>query len=177
MKVNQVMIRSVAVCTPQTNLADAAWTLWERDCGALPVVVGSKIVGMITDRDIAIAAATKDRPAREIAVQEVIGPIVHACHEEDDVEAALEIMGREQVRRLPVVDDEDSLTGIVSMNDLIRRTGRERGRAPAQVSSDEVLSALRGISRHRREDEGNGEIPTRRGTEEARPATRASGRR
>jgi CBS domain-containing protein len=153
MKVKEVMTRDVVTCDPRSNIADAAWKMWERDCGVLPIVSGSKVVGMITDRDIAMAVGTKDRSAREIEVAEVVPTEVHACHEDDDVETALEIMGQEQVRRLPVVDDEEALRGIVSMNDILLMTKDAGAQAGSRISSEEVLTTCRDISQHRKEVE------------------------
>ena len=149
MKVREVMTRDVATCTPSTSLAEAGGRLWEHDCGILPVLSDSRIVGMITDRDLAIAAATKDRPAREITVGEAMASAVHACHEDDDVETALALMASHQVRRLPVVDDEEALRGIVSINDLALLTGNGRGKSDQTLSCEEVARTLREISRHR----------------------------
>ena len=78
--------------------------MWDYDCGALPVVnEAGHVIGMITDRDIAIAAATKRRPAAEIAVSEVISGNVCSCVRDDDIKSALKTMRHEKVRRLPVV--------------------------------------------------------------------------
>jgi CBS domain-containing protein len=153
MKVREAMTRDVAICTPATSLAEAGWKLFERDCGILPVLSESRIVGLVTDRDLAIAAATKDRPAREISVGEVMGPAIHACHEDDDVETALALMASHQVRRLPVVDDDEVLRGIISINDLVLLTGTGRGRPERSLSCEEVARTLREISRHREAEE------------------------
>lgn len=154
MKVKEIMTRVVLTCTPGTSLAEAAGKMWEADCGVLPTLSDSRVVGMITDRDIAIAVATKGRTASEITVGEVLNADIHACHEEEDLETALEIMGREQVRRLPVVNDEGDLRGILSMNDLVLLTVNERSRGSAGLSQA-VLAALREISRDRREAAGD----------------------
>jgi CBS domain-containing protein len=153
MKLKEVMVRDIATCAPHTNLAEAAWKMWEKDCGALPVLLNSKVVGMITDRDVAMAVATNDRSPREITVGEIIGPEVHACHVDDDVETSLEIMGAAQVRRLPVVDDDETLRGIISMNDLLLMTGTGKAAGAASPAAEKVLSSVRQISRHRREVE------------------------
>jgi CBS-domain-containing membrane protein len=153
MKIRDVMSRSVATCDPQSNLAFAAAQMWEFDCGALPVVSDGRLVGMITDRDIAIASATRLRRTHEIAVSEVIHSDLHVCHVEDDLKAALGIMAQEKVRRLPVVDDEDRLQGIVSLNDLILRAeDATRGRLGMDLTYGDIVRALKDISKHHRQD-------------------------
>src|SRR5262245_27915170 len=148
-KVKEVMTRTIATCAPGTNLAEVGRLLWEKDCGILPVVRDRRLVGMITDRDVAIAAATKPQAAYEILVRDVISGEVHACHMDDDLEAALEIMSREQVRRLAVVDDDEALRGILSLNDLILCAGNGSGRNGAALSPEAVMDALKEVSLHR----------------------------
>src|SRR5215470_14860333 len=94
MKVQDVMTSNVKFCSPETNVAAAAQTMWENDCGILPVLNDEGwLVGTITDRDIAIAVCTRNRLARDILVGEVIayGPIATASPDED-IKAALGIM-------------------------------------------------------------------------------------
>ena len=83
MKVEELMTRETQTCTPETNLVAAAMRMWEGDCGTLPVLTdGGRVVGMITDRDICIAAATKHRAPAEIAVSEAItGNVSRAIQE------------------------------------------------------------------------------------------------
>ncbi|MEW6212860.1 MAG: CBS domain-containing protein [Acidobacteriota bacterium] len=86
MKVQEVMTKDVKACFPDTNLAAAAALMWENDCGVLPVVVDNRqAVGVITDRDIAIAVGTKGRPAQEIRVDEVMTAQLFACAPDDDI--------------------------------------------------------------------------------------------
>jgi CBS domain-containing protein len=119
MKVKEVMTSDVKSCSLDTNLAAAAKIMWESDCGAVPVTDnGGKVVGVITDRDICIAGATRDRTEGEIPVREVISKTLYACTPGDDVRAALDMMKTEQVRRLPVVGQDGRLTGIVSIHDI-----------------------------------------------------------
>lgn len=109
------MTRSVRACHPETNLAAAL--MWEGDCGTLPVVVdGGKIIGMITDRDIAIELGTRRQIAAETPVSEAMSKEVFACAPDDDIHTALKTMRKDRVRRLPVINDEGSLQGSLSMN-------------------------------------------------------------
>jgi CBS domain-containing protein len=112
MNVRDIMVHPVQSCGPETNLAAAAMMMWDSDCGVLPVVnFEGKVVGMITDRDICMATATKNRPPSEITVFETITGQVYTCRPDEDVHNAMEMMAKHQVRRLPVVDDEGHLIG------------------------------------------------------------------
>ena len=128
MKVQDVMTYSVQTCRPESNLADAAMRMWRNDCGVLPVVADdAKVVGMITDRDICMAAATKHRDPANIRVKEVISGKVYGCSPDTDIHEALKIMQQKQVRRLPIISAEDGkLAGILSMNDVALRAKAER---------------------------------------------------
>jgi signal-transduction protein with cAMP-binding, CBS, and nucleotidyltransferase domain len=134
---------------PETSLVDAAATMWENDCGALPVVgIDDKVVGMITDRDICFGATTKNRPPSEVAVGEVITGEVFACAPEDDIQSALKTMSRERIRRLPVVGEGGTLEGILSMNDVVLKAGEQAdGKAP-ELSYGEVVQTYKAICAH-----------------------------
>jgi CBS domain-containing protein len=136
MKVKEVMTSDVKSCSLDTNLATAAKIMWESDCGAVPVTDdGGKVVGVITDRDICIAGATRDRTEGEIPVREVISRTLYACTPGDDVRAVLDTMKAEQVRRLPVVGQDGRLTGIVSIHDIAAeaRPNKNSGLRPEEV--------------------------------------------
>jgi len=159
MKIQNIMTADVAACSPDTNLAAAAGQLWENDCGWLPVADGEgKVIGAVTDRDICIAVATKNRPASEIPVHEVMTGAVHACHPNDDVKSAVKTMRNEKVLRLPVVNDEGRLQGVISMNDIMIQT--EAGKSG--LSCEEVLSARNVIGEHRFERKGAEQQPSQR---------------
>ncbi len=143
MKVKEVCRTDVRACVPQNNLATAAGVLWEGDCGILPVTDGTgKVVGVVTDRDICMATATKHRRAEEIAVSELIGGRVRTCGPEDSVLEALRIMREGRVRRLPVVDAEGKLKGILSINDLVRRA---KPGADTDLSYEAVILTLQAV--------------------------------
>jgi len=128
MKVQDIMTSDVQRCGPDTNMAAAAKMMWDSDCGALPVLnVQGHVMGMITDRDICMASATKNRPASDLTVWETVSGKVYTCHLSDDVRTALDIMKREKVRRLPVVDENGVLQGIVAMNDFVLLAGEAKG--------------------------------------------------
>ncbi|MDQ2069075.1 CBS domain-containing protein [Natronospira bacteriovora] len=152
MKVNDIMVTDVARCSPQTSLHDIARMMWERDCGAIPLVnEQDQPVGIVTDRDIAIGAALQHRPLWEIRGEEVAhGRAVHCCHPEDDIADALALLERHEVRRLPVIDPSNRLCGIVSMGDIISftRAGRARKGDREMISAEASLDFLRHVSAH-----------------------------
>lgn len=139
MKVKQIMTPEPKTASPGTTLAAAAHLLWEADCGILPVVEDSKLVGVVTDRDMYIALATRNTPASQLTVGDVTNRTVWACAPDDAVRVALETMKTRHVRRLPVVADS-SLVGIISMNDIALAAG-----AGKAVRNEEVVDTLKAI--------------------------------
>lgn len=150
MKVRDVMTGGVKSCGPDTNLAAAAMIMWESDCGAVPVLDDAgKVIGMITDRDICMAVVTKGREASRIAVGEVITGDVFSCRPEDDLSDALKTMRNERVRRLPVVDGDGELRGILSVNDVLLRAEVAGGKKTPALSYAEAVDTLKSICEHR----------------------------
>lgn len=145
MKVRELMTGDVSYCQPTTTLADAAMMMWRRDCGVVPVVDEQKrVVGMITDRDVCMAVATKNRLANDILASEVIFGKVEACEPNDDVEKVLKKMKKKQLRRLPVTSKDGVLLGIVSISDLLHASGSK-----GKEIKKKLLIALREISTFR----------------------------
>jgi CBS domain-containing protein len=142
-KVKDIMTGEPRTCSPWTNLAAAAATMLDGDCGILPVLVDDKLVGVVTDRDMYIALATRDKRPSEITVSEVAQTPVHTCGPDDDVQAALETMKQHCVRRLPVEGFGGTIIGIVSMNDIVLVSGPQR-----PVRDAEVVSAMQAICAH-----------------------------
>ncbi|MGQ0736736.1 MAG: CBS domain-containing protein [Acidobacteriota bacterium] len=133
------MTNDVSSCAPESDLASAAMTMWHRDCGTVPVVGSDgRVMGMLTDRDICIAVATRGLSADRIAVRDVMTGVVMACAQGDPVTDALITMRSAKVRRLPVVDDQGRLAGIVSITDIVRNA-----RDPSLVS--EIVETLKAI--------------------------------
>lgn len=146
MQVKEIMTSDVAHCGPQSALAEAAMIMWHKDCGSVPVVNHEgKAIGIVTDRDICMALVTRNRAASQISVGEVIGGLVRVCSPDDDVETALATMQHAQVRRLPVVDRDGTLRGILSISDALRYTGKNE-KKQKRVSRKKVLQTLRAIS-------------------------------
>jgi CBS domain-containing protein len=136
------MSTEVISCTPDMDLGRVGWLMWEGDCGALPVIRAGRVVGMITDRDVCLAAAMKPRPCSEIQVAEAMGTTDPAfVRPASTLEEALALMERRRVRRLPVVDGDDRLVGILSLNDVVRKTGA--------AASHRILATLRAIAEPR----------------------------
>ena len=128
------------------------WPRWQCRCGEAILAqcqssTGGKVVGMITDRDICMAAATKHRDPANIRVKEVMSGKVYGCSCDTDIHEALKIMQQKQVRRLPIISPEDGrLQGILSMNDLALKATTER---KAELSAEDVESTMRAICAHR----------------------------
>ena len=124
MKVSEVMTRDVQTVRPDDTARQAASFMLQVDAGSIPVADGDRLLGMITDRDIAVRGVARghgpDTPVRELMTDEVI-----CARMEDDVEDVANRMSDAQVRRLPVIDDEERLCGIVSLGDLARETDDE----------------------------------------------------
>jgi CBS domain-containing protein len=144
--VKDPMTTNVRSCRADADLASVAKITWDCDCGTLPVVNEErKVTGMITARDICIAAATRSTAPANIRVRDVTSGHVHTCFSEDDVSIVLRTMKEWRVRRLPVLDRQGRLVGIVSLNDLVARADRRSG---ANVPGDEFLATLKSICEH-----------------------------
>lgn len=144
MKIKELMTSGVKSCGLDTNLASAAKIMWEDDCGAVPVTdERGCVVGMITDRDICIASATRGRLEGEIAVRDVISDALYTCAPGDDARAALDTMRQRKVRRLPVVDAGGRLAGIISIHDLAIHARSAKG---AEIPAEEVLETFVAIT-------------------------------
>ena len=148
MKVKELMTENAKACTPTSTLADAAGLMWEYDCGILPVVAhGGTVVGLITDRDVCMAAMMH-RNLENIAVEDVSSGKVISCHPDDDVRAALKSMHENKIRRLPVVAEDGTLEGIVSMNDIVLQAHEARDNETPEVSYADVLTTFKAICAH-----------------------------
>ncbi|QRM32536.1 CBS domain-containing protein [Microvirga sp. VF16] len=134
MKINEVMTRDVRLIEPTQTIRDAARLMAEMDAGILPVREGDRLVGMITDRDIAVRAVAQgrgpDTPIREAMTDEVL-----YCFEDDDTTKVEHNMADIKVRRLPVLNRDKRLVGIVSLGDLaVKDKAAKVGAAMAGIS-------------------------------------------
>ncbi|HEY8562254.1 MAG TPA: CBS domain-containing protein [Pyrinomonadaceae bacterium] len=126
MKVFEVMTTDVGVCRPEDNLSRAAQIMWEKDCGIVPVVTAAgRVVGVITDRDIAIAAGTRDLPPSSIKAGEMNFRPLKACAAADKIKDALKRMRKHRLRRLCVTNEAQELVGVVSLRDIILRASEQ----------------------------------------------------
>ncbi len=145
MKVQDVMVEGVRFCSPDTNLATVAKIFWEQGCGALPVVENGRAIGMITDRDISIALGTRNAKAGDTFVRDVALPKVFFCLPQDDIHTALDTMRAQQVRRLPVVDHEGALAGILSLDDVVLFAGEK---PTDELTYTDVVDTMKSIYEH-----------------------------
>lgn len=147
MKVKELMTPDVVTCSSHDSLAHAAMLMWNRDCGVLPVVVGGRVEGVITDRDICMALFLKGERPAAVKVAEVVHGKVHSCAPDDDVAQALAIMRDNEVRRLPVIDD-GALCGLLSINDVVLAAA-ETGGEERRPTCSEVVDTIRAVCVHR----------------------------
>ena len=144
MKVSEIMTASPACCSPTDSLRDAARIMRDNDCGAVPVVENDRVVGIITDRDLAIRAVAEGLSADS----PVSGCLTHeprCCSEDADVDEVARVMSENQVRRVPIVGAEGRVVGIVSQADLA--LAAQQG---SQVSDREVAIVVERISEPQR---------------------------
>lgn len=151
MKVEQLMTRTVRACGIEDSLETAARIMWDADCGFVPVLdEDGRVVGVVTDRDICMAALHERRPLSAIPVSHSMAKEVFSCSPHDPIAEAERLMKLKQVHRLPVTDVGGKLLGILSLNDIVLEAGRERGRgAKKEIKAEEVASTLAAISQHR----------------------------
>jgi CBS domain-containing protein len=134
MRISEVMSRGVQLVNPHDTLSQAASMMRKLDAGALPVGENDKLVGMLTDRDIAIRAVAEGK-GPDTRVREIMSAKVKYCFDDEDVGQVADNMAALQVRRLPVVNRDKRLVGIVSLGDLAR-----------EGSLPKSATALQGIS-------------------------------
>jgi len=133
MKVRETMTRDVAIVRPDQSIAEAARLMFENDFGAVPVGEDDRLVGIITDRDIALRAIAEGK-GPDTLVQSVMTPEVKYCFDDEDTAHVARNMGDQQVRRLPVVDRSKQLVGILSLGDVALAQMQPAGKALAGIS-------------------------------------------
>jgi CBS domain-containing protein len=138
MKVKTIMMTDPACCAPGDALAAAARIMWDRDCGVVPVVdpVSDHLVGVLTDRDICMAGLSTGRSLHDVRVRDIMTPEPASCSPDDHLREVHALMRESQVRRIPVVDEEGALVGIVSLSDLAVEAFGGRGPAAAKRQRD-----------------------------------------
>jgi len=133
MKIRDAMTRDAKLTSPDDTIRHAAQMMKECDCGVLPVADGDRLIGMITDRDIAVRGIAEDK-GPDTQVRELMTAEVMYCFEDEETQHICQNMADIQVRRLPVMNREKRLVGIVSLSDLVRKEAN-------------TAKALRGIAR------------------------------
>jgi CBS domain-containing protein len=148
--ISEIMTRTVVTCSPEDDLGKAASLMWDYDCGSIPVLNDSgQVVGMLTDRDICMAAFTQAKRLPEIHVEEAMSWDVYACLPDDSIAEAEDIMRNRMVRRLPVIDLEGRLVGVISLNDFAREAAREQSRRTRETTPADVGLTLAAICQPR----------------------------
>ena len=152
MKVKEIMTVSPSVCELNESLAQAARTMWDADCGVLPVLKdGREVVGLITDRDICMAMAMRNCNPDAVSAEEVITGDVYSVAPEDEIQKALELMQQYQVRRLPVVGPQGDLEGMLSMNDIVLNARQKQNGMAPEIGYAEVVRTYKAVCGHRQE--------------------------
>jgi CBS domain-containing protein len=136
--------------TPQSTVAEVAGTMAKLEIGVLPIVdISGRVLAIITDRDICKGVATMNRPARDVPALSLATKTVACCGPLDDLQSALQTMERNHVRRLPVVDQDGRLRGILSMDDVILKAEDGKLNIANAVTFGEAVSTLKTIYSHR----------------------------
>lgn len=134
MRISEAMTRDVRLARPDQTIQDAAKLMAEIDSGALPVADGDRLIGMVTDRDLAIRAVAQGK-GPQTSVREVMSPDVKYCFDDEDTQEVAHNMADIQMRRLPVVNRDKRLVGIISLGDLATSEGaRPAGEALKGIS-------------------------------------------
>jgi CBS domain-containing protein len=151
MHIKELMSQPAITCTERDHLDVPARLMWEYDCGVIPVVDDDgRLCGVVTDRDICMAAYTNGQPLHAIPVTRAMATEVMACHPDDAVEHAEQLMRDAQIRRVPIIDADGRPQGIVSVNDIARATARGK-----KSSIDrELVSTMAAICEPRRRPAG-----------------------
>jgi len=133
MKVETLMSKAVRTCAPNDSLSVVGRTMWEQDLGCLPVVdEAHRVVAMITDRDVAMAAYTKGRPLTDIRAVEAMSKGLLSCSPDTSVAEVERLMRDAQIRRVPVVDAVGHLVGIITLGDIARHAQASPLRLPIE---------------------------------------------
>ena len=118
MQLSQIITREVETISPDTSAREAAQRMRSMDVGSLPVCDGRRLLGMVTDRDLAIRVLAEGRDPNATPVQDAMTPDIVYAFEDDDVQRAAQLMKERQIRRLPVLDRDKHLVGIVALGDI-----------------------------------------------------------
>jgi len=143
MKVGTMMNPNVEAVQADDDLAKTAMVMWRKDCGFVPVLDDDRVVGVITDRDICMASATKHEAPEEMKVRDTMASQVWSVRTEDEIESALGMMRERQVHRLPVLDGGERLAGVIAFSDIVRMASQD-GKIRS-IGDHDLVSAYRTI--------------------------------
>lgn len=132
--VSDVMTRGVRSLTPGDNLVAAAQAMDELNVGVIPVCDGERLVGLVTDRDIVVRGVAQELDLKSCRLSEVMSGHVRTVRESDEVDDVLDEMAASQIRRMPVVDEQDRLIGMISLGDVATRSPQRQGNVAASLS-------------------------------------------
>ena len=118
MNVSEIMTTNVATAEPDSTLEEVATMMKDENVGAIPVVDGDELVGIVTDRDIVVRCIAEGKDPSECEAEEIVSQDLETVSPDDDVRRAAEIMQRKQIRRLPVCDEDGKLVGMLSLGDI-----------------------------------------------------------
>jgi CBS domain-containing protein len=146
MNIEQLMTTEVHVCQPDDTLNKAAQLMWEQDVGCVPIVDADfRLAGIVTDRDICMAAYIQGRALSDMRARDLCGRVLHSCRPTASVETAVSLMSTHQIRRIPITDDEHRLVGLLSIADVVRN-GQDASSSRGNGLSRGLTRALAMIS-------------------------------
>ncbi len=148
MQVEELMTPATHCCNPGDSLEHAAEMMWSHDCGCLPVCQkdgASETIGVLTDRDICMCALFQGKPLRELSVGDAMAREVISVRPRDTLAQAERAMQEAQIRRLPVIDEQGTLVGILSLSDIAREAARQQTSSRPQITETEVNETLAAI--------------------------------
>jgi signal-transduction protein with cAMP-binding, CBS, and nucleotidyltransferase domain len=146
MKVKDVMTHTAFCCGAEMNLGKAVELMWIHNCGMLPVVASNgKLTAVLTDRDVCIALGTRNHLAGDLKVEDVATSPAFTCEAEDEIHEALGTMASKQVRRLPVVDKNGMPQGVLSIDDIVSHSDKNKTQGCCELASEEIVRTLKRI--------------------------------
>jgi CBS domain-containing protein len=151
MKVRDLMTTGVASVRSNEALSEAVRLMFDCDCGAVPVTESGTghVIGMITDRDICMATWSREQAPIALAISDAMSRELYYCSPDDDVAAVEELMQQRQIRRVPVLDEERKLVGILSIADIVTESQRGGTLAASELTSEQIAATLANICQPR----------------------------
>ena len=148
MNAADAMTRPVHVCHLGDDLAQVARTFWDRNCGSLPVLdANDHVVGVVTDRDVCMAALTRGRPLHALGLERTMSDQLHSCRPDDDTYTVRQLMREHGIQRLPVTTEEGELLGIISLSDLARLAAAETDTHRRHEAARDIAMTLASLKR------------------------------